>query len=330
MKPELARSPASHASAILSVGLLWSFPALGVGAQEATVAPPSRALQEAVSPDARRFPAGPLLAYWSGTERILDGELSPAAPRQFARGMLLPGLDDAPKTTAFMRAAASRGRSGLDWQVLELGSMHEIQGGAVLSVNFRVDEREQRAEQGIVALSLPVEDLWLAPIVGFGAESDWAPTLVVGNELRSSRQSRYGYSLGFETSRWTHHRNRTVGKLAGVYRVGPRVALEERVAIGAWSGPRIDEHLALQWTSAALQSLSESTTLYERVTLARSIAGPRDGDSLQVLAWSVDTACSLRYAFSSTYAAVITADLGSQPSRYRRVGAELTLYGTLF
>ncbi len=302
----------------------------GAAAQEATAAPPRRVQQEALSPDARRFVPSPLLAYWAGTERVFEDELSPAAPRPLDRGKLLPALDDDPKTTAIMRGAASLGPGHETWQVLELGSMHEIEGGSVLSVHFRVDEREKRAEQGFVMLTLPVEKLWLVPVVGLGAGGDFSPNLVVGNEVRSNRELPYGYAIGFETSRWTHHRDRIMAKAAGVYRISPNVALEERVAIGGWSGQQTGDRVALQWTTAGLQALGSRTMLYERATLAHSPAAPVDGTRDDSYAWSVDMACGLRRSFSSIYGAVIQASFGSQPSRYERFGVDLTLYGTLF
>lgn len=282
------------------------------------------------SPDARRFLPTPWFAHWAGTERIVDGELSLAMPRPFEGERLVPKRDDEPKTSAFMRMAYSIGRRNLQWRVLELGSMHEMHGGVVLAPNFRFDEREQTAAQGSLALTLPLRRWWLVPVVGVGARADVTPLFLLGAELRSNRELRYGYTFGLETSGWTQDRGRIMAKARGLYRFSRWAALEEGLALGVWIGSDVGASVALQWFTAALQTPRERIAVYERVTLARGVAAPADGRPIDVGAWSADVACGFRYTIGQTYGIAAQADVGGQPSHYQRFGLELTFYGTLF
>ena len=310
------------------VGLLVSvLSARPAPAEEVTRAPGMKLL----SPDARRFLAPSSFAYWAGTERVLDGELSPAMPRPLDAGKLLPALDDHLSTTAYVRAAhAAVRRRDVDWNLLELGSVHEVRGGASLGANFRVDARERTAVQGIGTLVLPMANrFWLVPTVGVGARSDTAPELVFGVDLRSDREKRLGYAIGVEASRWTLDRTRVVGKAGAIYRVGPTAALEQRLAIGAWDGAGVGGDVAFQSTSAALQTFGDRFALYERVTLSNGLAAPIPSRA-QGSALSVDVAIGFRHLFASSYGFVAQVDLGGQQASYQRTGFELTFYGTVF
>jgi hypothetical protein len=292
--------------------------------------PPLEAPQAAPSPNARHFLYPPWFAYWAGTERLLEGELAPVSIRPLENGRLLPALDDKPHTSAFMRGVHTGGSNGLEWTLLELGSLHELQGGGVLATHFRLDERESRAEQGFVVLTLPIRRLRLVPLAGFGAKSDVTSRFVVGSELRSNREREYGFSGGFEVSGWTEDRHRLLGKVGGIYRLSSRAAIEERVAVGAWLGPRVGGDVAMHWISGHLQNFSKDLTMYERLTLARGVPAPSGPQRDDTSSWSLDVAVGSSYDISPNFGFALQVDAGTQPSRYRRMGVELTFYGTAF
>jgi hypothetical protein len=293
-------------------------------------APPRRADQKAVSPDARRFMATPSFAYWAGTERVFDGELALATPRPLSAGQLLAAPDDELRTSAFARAARSAGRDGLDWRLLELGSMHDIRGGAVLGTSFRYDEREEKAVQGFVALTVPVGTYWLVPTVGVGAGAAFAPELTAAAELRSPRDRRHGYAVGLEASTWARDRVRLLGTVALVLRLGRRAAIEQRVAAGAWAAPGSQRAFTGRWIVAAEQNLGERFALYQRVTATVGAPALVEDQSAGLHTWWGDAALGFRYSFASTYGAALQADAGFLPERTRRFGGELSVYGTLF
>jgi hypothetical protein len=325
MNPERALFPTC-----IIASVLWSFSAPGAGSQSATVAPPRKVDEKAVSPDARRFLPAPWFAYWAGTERVFDGELSLATPRPLLREAFLPALDNELETSAFMRVGRSIGHRDLDWRLLELGSMHEIRGGAVLATSFRYDERETKTLQGFLALTVPIKKLWLVPIAGVGSDASVAPRFIVGTDLRSNRELSYGYTLGLEASGWSDDRARVMGKAGAVVRLVPGAALEESIALGAWTGPAASGEVAVRWMTAGLQNLGDRAAVYERVTVARGVPSLAPGRPPETVAWSGDVACGFRYAIASTYGFVVQADIGALPERYRRYGIELTLYATLF
>ena len=302
--------------------------------EPAKVSPTTSALggRKFLSPDARRFLAPSSFTYWAGTERILDGELSPAAPRPFDGRGLLPALDDHLATVAYARAAHSAVRHGsADWNVLEIASLHDLRGGAVLGTNFRVDARERTAIGAIATLSVPMPmRLWLVPTVGIGAKSDTAPGFSAGTELRSDRTKPVGYTLGVEASRWTHDRTRALAKVGIVYRVASAATLEQRIGLGGWDGSQLGGDVAVYWTSAALQTLGDRIALYERVTLAQGAGPSVDGKAPDGRALSLDVAVAFRHALGASYGFALQGELGGQPGFYQRSGLELTLYGTLF
>src|SRR4051794_3903633 len=94
------------AAALLSCILAISEARADERAKPSSAAPAQRP-QKLLSPDARRFHAPSSFAYWAGTERVLDGELSPAMPRPLEGVGLLPELDDHLSTTAYLRVARS-------------------------------------------------------------------------------------------------------------------------------------------------------------------------------------------------------------------------------
>lgn len=293
-------------------------------------APPLRADQRGVAPDARRFLAPPTFAEWAGPERVFDGELSLGQPRPLARGGLAPALDDQPRTYASARGAQSRGPRHLSWTLLELGTLHEVEGGAVLATSFRLDQREARAEQGGLLLALPLGRRWLAPKVGLGAGSPVAPGVVAGAELRSDRTRAVGHSVGLEAASFTEERRRLVGQVAGLYRLGPRAALEERLSLGGWVGPGVGGEVALRWIHAGLQRLGDRVALYERATLARGVAAPAPGAREAASAWSFDAVLGTRVAVTRRYGVSVQAEAGAQPSRYERLGVAAGLDAELF
>jgi hypothetical protein len=286
--------------------------------------------QTLLTPDARRFLDPPALAYWAGTERTLEGELSLAAPRAPEGVGLLPALDDHLSTTTYLRAATAVVRHGVDANVLELSSVHDIRGGAVLGVGFRFDAREQSAVQGTASLTLPLPArLWLVPTLGFGANTEFAPQVLVGSELRSDRGKAFGYSVGFEASSWTDERARVLGTAGAVYRVSRGVALEERVGLGAWAGGGVSGDVAMRWITAALQTLGGGMALYERVTLARGPAAREGAARPTESALSADLAAGVRRSLGP-FGVSLQLDEGGQQGTYERWGGELTVYGTLF
>jgi hypothetical protein len=284
-----------------------------------------------LSPDARSFLAPSPFAYWAGTERILDGELALASPRPVQGSGFLPAPDDHLHTSAYLSESTSYVPGDKSWSVVELSSLHDLRGGAVLGVNFRVDARTQTALQGIATVVLPLpRGFWLVPTLGAGADSDVAPQVVFGTEARSDRSKPLGYMVGVEGSRWTYDRTRVVGKLGAIYRLSDAAAIEERVALGAWDGPRIAGDLAVQWISAARQTLDDRTALYERATLTRGLAMPATGTAPDRSAFSADFSMGVRRNLVSSYGFAVQLDGGAQESTFRRFGGELTLYGTLF
>ncbi len=316
-----------RAWATLATSLVWGATALA--AEEGSAALPPAVPPAAVSPDARRYLPAPTFSHWSGAERTFEGELSPAQPRPMSDG-LLPALTDELETSAFTRGAYSHGPEPT-WRLLELSSMHEVEGGSVLAANFRFDERETRAVQGALALTLPLDELWLVPLIELGAGSSVAPRLRFANEVRSNREVDVGYSFGFEGSEWSLGRRRMLAKVGIIARVLPTVAVEQRVLVGVWRGPGVDGDLALQAISAATQRMSDGLSLYERVTLSRRAPALHAGPVLpDVSDWSVDAGVGVHYSPAETWGVVLASDFGWRRQDYSRVGVELTLYTLLF
>jgi len=293
-------------------------------------APPRRADQREVAPGARRFLAPPTFGEWAGAERVLDGELSLGQPRPQASGGLAPALDDQPRTHASLRGAQSRGPRHLSWNLIELGALHELESGAVLATSFRLDQREERAEQGWLLLARPWGRRWLVPAVGFGAGSPAVPGVVAGAELRSDRTRAIGHAIGLQAASFPEERRRFLGQVAGLCRLGPRAALEARVALGAWTGPDVGGDVALRWLHAGLQRLGERVALYERATLARGLAAPAPGAREVASAWSFDAVLGTRVAVTRRYGVSVQAEAGAQPSRYERLGVAAGLDAELF
>jgi hypothetical protein len=326
----------AHIQALLVFATLALTGGSGQGSEPSSAIWAPAKPQKLLTPDARHFLAPPALAYWAGTERIFDGELSLAAPRAPAGNGFLPPLDDHLSTTTYLRAATAAGRTGGDANVLELSSLHDVRGGAVLGVGFRFDARARGAGQAVqgdasLALPLPVRArLWIVPTIGVGANTDFAPHALAGAELRSDRSKSLAYSVGVEASSWTLDRARALGTIGALYRIDRAVAVEERVSLGAWAGPRVGGELALRWTTAGLQTLGERSALYERVTLSRGPVAQADSSPPDRSAFSVDLAVGFRRTLVSSYGVIVQLDEGGQEGTYLRWGGELTLYGTLF
>jgi hypothetical protein len=283
------------------------------------------------SPDARSFLAPSPFAYWAGTERILDGELALATPRPVQGSGFLPAPDDHLHTSAYLSESTSYVSGEKSWNVVELSSLHDLRGGAVLGMNFRVDARTQTALQGIVTVALPLpRGFWLLPTLGAGADSDVAPQVIFGAEARSDRSKPLGYMVGVEGSSWTYDRTRVVGKVGAIYRLSDAAAIEERVALGAWDGSRVAGDLAVQWISAARQILDDRTALYERATLTRGLAMPPTGMAPDRSTFSTDFSIGVRRNVVSSFGFAVQLDGGAQESTFHRFGGELTLYGTPF
>ena len=283
-----------------------------------------------LGPDAQRFFAPLPFAYWAGTERTMDGELSLAMPRPFEGGSLAPARDEHRSTTTYVRFAHSELRRNDAWNAIELTSLHDLRGGAVLGASFRGDAREHTAVQGIATLTLPVtERIILVPTIEAGARSDVVPELAGGFEMRIDRRSSRGYTLGTEVSRWTNERTRTLWKIGSVHRLSRTVAIEERVAIGVWAGQHVIGDFAMQWIGAALQSLGTHVALYERVTFARGAALPIAPAPVDHSALSLDLSVGARWS-AGAYGVVLQLDEGAQEGRYARWGVDLTLYSVLF
>jgi hypothetical protein len=285
-----------------------------------------------LSPDARRFLAPSPFAHWAGTERVLDGELSIATPRPLSGDGFLPALDDHLSTTSYLGLSSAYVPAlRASWNALELASLHDLDGGAVLGTSFRVDARAQTAVQASATLALPLpRRLWLVPSIGVGAHTVFAPELQVATEVRSDRGKPLGYSAGIETSSWMYDTARIMARAGAIYRVTPAVALEQRLALGMWDGPRLRGSLAVRWISAALLSLGAHAALYERVTLTRGPVFPVDGTRPERAALSSDVAIGFRRAFGASYGIVLEVDEGAQEGGYPRWGADLTLYAVLF
>ncbi len=289
--------------------------------------------QKLLTPDARKFLAPGPFSYWAGTERVADGELSIATPRAAEGDGFLPPLDDHLSTTTYLRGTTAVVRGARDVNVLELSSLHDIQGGAVLGVAFRLDARDQTAAQGNVTAALPLPSRsrwWLVPSIGVGAGADFASVVIGGAEVRSDRSKPLGYSFGVEGSGWSRDRARVLGSAAVIGRVGRGVALEERIALGAWAGPDVGGELALRWTSAALQNVGTRAALYERVTFARGPGLEADLKQSTAAASSLDIALGFRHSIGASYGVALQLDEGAREGAYQRWGGELTLYGVLF
>lgn len=296
-----------------------------------TAAETAQRYKKIVKPDSRRFYAPSAFAYWAGTERVLDGELSPAAPRPFEGVGLTPELDDHQSTTAYVRGATAVRHRDPTWNLLEVASLHDLRGGAVLGTNFRVDAREQTAISGLATLAVPLpRGFWVVPTLGVGGRTATSALFTSGAEVRTDRTKPVGYTLGVEATRWTFDRTRVLAKVGAVYRLAPAATIEQRVALGGWDGAEQGGDVAVQWTSAALQTFGERFALYERVTLAQGAALPVDGKLPDGRATSLDVALAFRHALWTSYGFVLQGDMGAQQGRYQRTGLELTLYGALF
>jgi hypothetical protein len=327
--PRQISDPAILASygafAVFTGCTVWSWEALGEDVAVPSL--PAGALASA----ARRFLEPAHVSYWAGTERVMDGELALVGPRPFDARGLLPAPDDHPVTTTYLRgdvSARSRARAS---ELAELSSLHELRSGGVLGVTFRVDAREVTALQATASFAQPLpESSWLVARAGVGAYAPFASVGEVAAELRSDRSKALGYTLGVDASTWTVDRRRVLSVAGVVARIAPTVALEERVDVGGWIGPGVDGELALRSTSAALQTLGPRTALYERVTLARGALASTSDPPAPGSALSVDVSLGARRMLGRTWGLALEIDEGGQEGTYRRGGAAVTLYGTLF
>ena len=285
-----------------------------------------------VPSDAKRFFAPPTSTYWAGSERIQNGELSVAMPRPLEPGRsLAPAPDDHLSTTAFLRGSYTRNDRHADAEGLTLTSVHDLPGGATASATFGVESRDRTAIEGLAKATIPMPGrggLVLVPSLGVGGGGDFAPLVLTGLELWTDRRKWFGGTALAEVTTWTHDRTRVLGEVAGLARLHSRVAIEQRVALGAWAGDRVGGEVAFRWTSAALQDLGHAYALYERITLTRGLVATRAPSIPFESAFSSDLAVGLRRAFGP-YGIVFQAFEGGQATIDRRRGVELTLYGTL-
>jgi hypothetical protein len=298
---------------------------------QAAEQPSGSQYQHMLGPDARQFVAPSAFAYWAGTERIMDGELSLAPPRPWLEKSLLPELDDHLSTTAYARYVHSglvRGRP--DWNLVELASLHDITGGAVLGITLRADVRATTAVQAVTTLVVPLpRRLVFVPTLSLGAGSDTTPLGSAAMAFRLDDTAMRDYSVGVEVSDWTYDRWRVLGKLGTLHRLSTVFAIEGYLGVGAWAGPVVGGDAALQVILAALQTLSPRFDLYERATFARGAAYQTGTAPPVNSAYSVDVAAGVRWKGSKSYGFTLAADGGGQLS-YKRWGLELTAYGMLF
>jgi hypothetical protein len=301
-------------------------------ADESSSSPPSPApTLVPLSPDARRFLVLSGFSYWAGTERVSDGELSIAPPRPSQGAGFLPALDDHLSTTTYLRAVAVPARGAPSANLFELASLHDVHGGAVLGIDFRFDARDQSAVEGGATLALPLPaGYWFVPSFALGEGASFAPQLQASAELRSDRSKPFGYSVGAEGSTWSERRARVLVTGAVVAHVAKRVALEGRIAAGAWSGVDPSGLLTLRSTFAAVQELGLRSALYQRVTLAHGPTPNIGSSGGEAAESSVDLAFGVRHAFGKAYGFALQLDEGAQQRAYTRAGVELTLYGVLF
>ncbi len=341
MAPRRGRTRGTAASRALGVAIVLAIVlVLGPHAARAdepaatvSLAAPPPIHEKVLSPDARRFYAPGALSSWAGTERVIGGELSVAAPRPPEGEGFLPALDDHLSTTSYLQASHAFVRRYADANVVELSSLHDFQGGTVANVLFRGDARVGTGLQGGLSASIPLGSTWFVPTFLLGSGSDDAANLLGGVELRGDRSKSLGYSLGVEASRWSYDRSRILGTIGMVLRVTGTTALEQRLSLGAWSGGALDGDVAARWMLAALQTYSW-VTLYERVTLARGATPALSGADTSIppdaSAWSIDLSLAARRMLSEQYGLVLQADEGGQQGTYRRFGLELAVYGALF
>jgi hypothetical protein len=288
--------------------------------------------QRPLGPDARQFLAPPTSAYWAGTERLADGELSLAPPRPWLDSSLLPAKDDHLSTTGYARYGYSQLFSQKPgWNLLEIASLHDLKGGAVLGVAFRADMRATTAVEARGTFAIPLRwGVFLLPSVALGTGSDTSPVVTSTLEGRMiDDMSLRSYSVGIEASGWSYDRARVLGKLGTLHRLSRTFAMEGHIGVGAWAGPLMGGDVALQVVAAAMQELNGRLGLYERATFARGAAYQVGAALPDESAYSVDVAAGLRWKGSEKYGFTLAADGGGQLS-YKRIGLEVTAYGTLF
>jgi hypothetical protein len=309
-------------------------PARTAIAQSITTAPSSKSgdAKRPLSADARQFVSHSIFSYFAGTERVTDGVLSLAPPRDWSDGTLLPAADDHLGGTGYAGYAHSGLLKGDAWNLFELSALQDLSGGSVLGLSFRVDERAAAtAIQAASTVTIPLQKrLFIEPTAEIGAGGDTAPVAggaIVGRLLDDT--ALRDYRAGVDVSGWSYDRVRLLGKVGMMHRISRSVAVEGELAAGAWVGPLMGGDAALQVIVDALEDISARMGLYERATFARGAAYQASGALPDQGAYSVDLAVGLRWRITPAFGLVVAADAGGQPT-YQRWGLQVTLYGKLF
>lgn len=244
----------------------------------------------------------------------------------------MPARDEHRRTTAFVQGIYGRTNRGPDTEGFALVTIHDLPGGATGSTNFHVDSRDHTAISGVAKVTLPVPGrahVYIVPTLGIGSGSDFDPLVLTGMEVWTDRRGPRGATVLTEVTRWTHNRTRALAELAGLERLGRRVTLEQRAALGVWAGPDVAGEVAMRITLAALQELGDGFGLYERATLTRGVIPTPTSAVPAFGTFASDLTLGVRRTFGK-YGVSVQVFEGGQTMAYQRWGAELTLYSTLF